>query len=92
MFADRKDKDEAVKRVLDELASHHASMVHDKHYDYIDCLNLGLSVTSLESDQELQDKVLTIHHLYVLSSYKLPQSIKFIESDRGMIFTVSGKK
>ena len=90
MFKNYKNRDAAIARVLDELASHQNSMVHDKHYDYADCKRLGLKVKPLESDQKLQDKVLSIHHSYVLSAYKLPNSIKYIESDKEMSFIISG--
>jgi len=90
MFKYRSNRDIIIEKILEELASHEASMVHDKHYDYEDCRKLGLKVFALEKDQILQDRVLSVHHSYVLSAYKHTNSIKYIESDKGMTFIISG--
>lgn len=92
MFKNSKNKDAIISKILGELASHQASMVHDKHYDYNDCKKLGLKVYALEEDQVMQDHILSIHHAYVLSTYRLPNSIKYIESDKGMSFLVNGNR
>ena len=92
MFKNSRNKDAVISKILGELASHQASMVHDKHYDYNDCKKLGLKVYALEKDQVMQDHILSIHHSYVLSTYKLPNSIKYIESDKGMSFLVTGNR
>jgi len=92
MFKSNKNKDAIISTILGELASHQASMVHDKHYDFKDCKKLGLKVCALEKDQAMQDHILSIHHAYVLSTYKLPNSIKYIESDQGMSFLITGNR
>lgn len=92
MFRNSTRKDEIVTGILSELASHQASMMHNKHYDYDDCKQLGLKVRALEKDQTMQDMVLSIHHAYVLSTYKQANSIKYIESNQGMTFVISGKR
>lgn len=88
---DEEESDKRVDKILGELGSHEASMVHDKHYDSDTCKELGLNVKSLESDQELQDIVLSIHHLYFISTYKQP-SIKYIESNNDMVWVISGNR
>lgn len=92
MFCDSDKKINDIKRVLDEIASHDASKVHDRHYDYEKCKDLGLKVTMLEENQELQDKVLALYHCYLLSIYKIPNSIKYIESSNGQSFIIYGKR
>lgn len=92
MFKKSKNKDKKIKKIIDELASHDASKVHDRHYDYIKCKNLGLKVKMLESDSILQDKVLSIYHSYVLSTYTLSNSIKFIEAHNGNTLTIRGNR
>lgn len=92
MFAEDRSKTRKVKKIMDEIASHDASKVHDRHYDFLRCKELGLNVKELEEQQELQDKVLSLYHSYLLSIYKLPNVIKFIENHNGQTFVISGKR
>lgn len=92
MFKGYRNKQEKVTAILDELASHDASKVHDRHYDYLKCKQLGLKVTALEDDQDLQDAVLSLYHCYLLSVYRLPSAIKFIENQNGQTFVINGKR
>lgn len=92
MFKNSKQKKKKVDSIVNGLASHSFSKLHDKHYDYEDCKKIGLKVVKLESDPSLQDAVLSVHHSYVLSSYVLPGTVKFIENNQGQTFVISGKK
>lgn len=51
-----------------------------------------VKVMKLENDSNLQDKVLSIHHLYLLSTYLLPSAIKFIEAHDGNSLIINGKR
>ena len=53
---------------------------------------LGLNVTALEDNQKLQDAVLSLHHAYICSFYRLPTSIKFIENQNGQTFIINGQR
>lgn len=92
MFKRSRNKEERVKVILDELASHDASKVHDRHYDYVKCKKLGLKVTALEDNQVLQEAVLSLYHCYLLSIYRLPRAIKFIENQNGQTFVINGQR
>lgn len=92
MFKKSPKRQEIVKTILDELASHDASKVHDRHYDYLKCKKLGLKVTALECNQELQEAVLSLYHCYLLSIYRLPNTIKFIENQNGQTFVINGNR
>ena len=92
MFKNSKQKKNKVTAIIQGLASHSSSKLHDKHYDYNDCKKLGLKVVELENDSILQDAVLSIHHSYVLSSYVLPATLKYIENNNGQTFVISGNK
>ena len=92
MFKNSKKKQIKVNNIVNGLASHSSSKLHDKHYDYEDCKKIGLKVVKLESDSILQDAVLSVHHSYVLSSYVLPGTLKYIENNQGQTFVISGKK
>lgn len=92
MFKHSRRKKEKVKTIMDELASHDASKVHDRHYDYLKCKKLGLKVVALEDNQDLQEAVLSLYHCYLLSIYRLQNSIKFIENQNGQTFVINGKR
>lgn len=92
MFNKSKNKDACVKKILDELASHDTSKVHDRHYNLNDCKRIGLKVIPLESDQILQDRVLSLYHSYILTIYRIPTTIKFIENQNKQTFVITGKR
>lgn len=92
MFKHSKVKEEKAKKIIDELLNHDVSKVHDRHYDYERCKNLGLKVISLESDKELQDKVLSLYHTYFLSIYRIGSALKFIENPQGQTIMMSGQR
>ena len=92
MFKKSKNKEIKVKAIVEGLASHSTSKLHDKHFDFDDCKKIGLKVFELEKDSVLQDAVLSVHHSYVLSSYLLPNTLKYIENNNGQTFVISEKK
>lgn len=92
MFKRLKNKEQIVSKILDELASHDNSKVHDRHYNINDCRNIGLKVVPLEKNQLLQDKVLSLYHSYILTIYRMPTTLKFIESQNGQTFIITGKR
>ena len=92
MFKKSKNKEAKAERVLEELASHDTSKVHDRHYNINDCKRIGLKIVSLEADSEMQDKVLSLYHSYILSIYRLPNTIKYIESQNGQTFIIQGQR
>ena len=92
MFKGCRNKQEKATVILDELASHDASKVHDRHYDFLKCKQLGLKVSALEDNQDLQEAVLSLYHCYLLSINRLPTAIKFIENQNGQTFVLSGKR
>lgn len=89
MFKNDFDADKKIEKIMDELSEHESSKVHDRHYDFNKCKDLGLSVTSLENDQKLQDLVLDLYHAYVASTYILKRAIKFIESKDNRTFVIN---
>ena len=89
MFKNQKDAETTIETITKELTSHDASKVHDRHYDYVKCRNLGLKVVELEKDQALQDAVLSMHHSYVLSICHLSSVAKFIENQNGLTIAIT---
>lgn len=87
-----KNKTPIIDGIVDELINHDKSKVHDRHYGFEECNKLKLKVKQLESDPDLQDKVLSLYHSYILSVYLMPNAIKLIEAHNGNSFVISGKR
>ncbi len=86
MFKNEPNKDQIVDGVIKELGSHALTLSHDRHLP-VDILKdrLGLKIQSLESDNDLQDKVLSVHHSCIISLTQTP-AFKIIENHEGKAF------
>ena len=91
MFADDDDKENKIEKILTELCDHSVSKSHARHLPIKKCQDIGLKVISLESDNTLQDLVLSIHHscIHTLSG---TQAFKIIENQNGIAFIQQGQQ
>lgn len=85
MLATEPNKDAIVKTIISELGDHAVSLAHNRHLSAGKCKEMGLKVYDLESDQKLQDKVLSVHHIYFHTLSGTP-AFKIIENQKGMAF------
>lgn len=74
-----------IERIVSSLNEHDASKVHNRHFNFDFCKNIGLNVSMLEDDNTLQDKVLSVHHAYVITFDATP-AVKIIENQNGKSF------
>lgn len=90
MLAAEQDKDTIVENIIRELGDHSVSLAHNRHLSASKCKEIGLRIFDLESDQKLQDKVLSVHHIYfhTLSS---TSAFKIIENQNGMAFILQAQ-
>lgn len=89
MLNDSKDADSDAKAVVEQLTNFKETTEHGHHFLSDKCREMGLKVSDLEEDQELQEHVLSVHHSYV-ASFARVRSIKFIENSIGSSWNVSG--
>ena len=80
MFQNEENKEEIVKHIIENIGSHATTLSHSRHLHIPDLKNMGLKIFELESDQELQDKVLSVHHATIISLSQT-KSIKIIENN-----------
>ena len=85
MFASPDDADKDITKIIQELGDHALTKSHDRHLSLERCREIGLSVASLECDQDLQDAVLSLHHAYMLTFSATP-AFKIIENHKGTAF------
>lgn len=71
---------EKTEHILDILNSNNKS--HARHFNYDLCNQMGLNVERLESNQKLQESVLSLHHSYTIT-FEATSANKIIENQAG---------
>jgi ATP-dependent protease ClpP protease subunit len=85
MFKDRteEDKERIIEKILNGLADHGNSKSHDRHFSSKQCSDFGLKITNLETNEVLQDAVLSLHHAAIYTM-GLPAPLKLFENHLGL--------
>lgn len=86
MFASHKDKQKKAGDVATKLADYHAEKSHSRHIGIAKAQKIGLNITALEDDDNLQDLVLTIHHTF-MHTFDNTSSVKIIANHEGLTMT-----
>lgn len=81
-------RNKKIKKILATLNNPAKTKEHSRHIHFQEASDLGLHVTSLEADQALQEKVLTVHHAY-MATLMMTSTSKLIESHHGKRFILS---
>ena len=82
MFKDHSDPDGDAQHVAQELGRHEQFKLHSRYIARTDAKNLGLHISDLEDDQEVQDLVLSAFHATTHTFAGTP-AVKLIESHEG---------
>jgi Serine dehydrogenase proteinase len=82
MLAGHSDAAARATKLARDLSSSQQHKAHSKHLHYAQCDALGLTVQLLENDQELQERVLTVHHCYIHTTTNTP-AVKIVENHEG---------
>lgn len=90
MLAGNERKDLIVADILRELVDHSVSLAHNRHLAATKCKEIGLTICDLEADQALQDKVLSVHHIYT-HTLAGTGAFKIIENHNGMAFIMQAQ-
>lgn len=80
MFADTDN--ENVDNIVAKLNEHNDSKNHGRHFNIDFCKKIGLKIRAMEDDGPLQDKILTVHHAYMLTLGGT-NAVKIIENQNG---------
>jgi len=81
MLAGQKDGSSIAKKIVDELGDHAVTKSHDRHYSIDQIERLGVRVSELETDNKLQDLVLSYHHA-AIQTFASSNAVKIIENHR----------
>jgi membrane-bound ClpP family serine protease len=85
MFLGDPNADTKANQVMADLGSHAITLSHDRHISLKRAKDAGLNVIALEDNQELQDAVLSIHHIFI-QTLSETAAYKIIENQNGIAF------
>ena len=85
MLNGKADIDTLIEQIKTELCDHAVSLSHSRHLSLTKCKEIGLEILELESDQMLQDLVLSVHHATMQTMFNTP-AFKIIENHNGQAF------
>lgn len=77
-----------IEKLINTLNNPDETKEHSRHIHLNEAIELGLNISKLEDDQDLQEKVLTLHHAY-LATLMMTNTSKLIESHLGKKFILS---
>jgi ClpP class serine protease len=77
--------EERVKKIVSTFSNHTEQKSHSRHISKKECEEVGLSILSLETDQDFQDAVLTTHHAF-MHTFSNTHCVKIIENQQGVAY------
>lgn len=83
MFKDEADPGSKAISVVEQLSNRNAMKTHSRHIGKEQCKDIGLKITDLEGDNDLQDLILTVHHSY-MHTFSSSTAIKIVENHLGI--------
>lgn len=83
MFRGQGDASDKAKKIVHELSSRQKMKTHSRHISKDQCKHIGLNIIDLESDNELQDLVLTVHHAF-MHTFSSSMVLKIVENQNGV--------
>ena len=87
---DRSDKDRKAKinKIVNYLNNNKHTKLHARHINSEKAKSIGLKIVDLEDDNTLQDKVLSVHHAYMITLQNT-NAVKIIENHNGVSYILS---
>ena len=90
MFSNITNKEARVDKILEFLNNNEYTKIHSRHIVNEKAKSIGLKIINLESNDKLQDAVLSIHHCY-MHTFSNSNAVKIIESSIGAATVRIGK-
>lgn len=81
------NKTKKSRKVVEALQDRNRMLTHSRHLGIEECKEIGLNIKQLESDQELQDIVLSIHHSFMIT-FSQTTAIKLNENHEGKTYAL----
>jgi hypothetical protein len=74
-----------VQKIIDTFTNHTIQKSHSRHISKNECQKVGLNISELETNPELQDAVLTTHHAF-MHTFSYTYCVKIIENLHGIAY------
>lgn len=91
MLSGEPDSEEKKRSIINLLCDHKQSAMHNRHFSHDDLEQIGMKIRLMEEDGDLQDKILTLHHAFMVTFQK-SNAVKIIESSNGARWILSSEK
>ncbi|MCA3630488.1 MAG: S49 family peptidase [Methylobacterium sp.] len=85
MFSKSRGRKKKIDSVIKALTDYDEVKLHERQINYKQAKSIGLNVSLIEKDQDLQDLILTVHHCY-MHTLSNTQAFKIIENNLGVAF------
>lgn len=86
MFDKSKSSDrKSISKIVTKLNEHKNSKIHARHLNADFCKKIGLKISMMEDDPNLQDLILSLHHAYMITLDGTP-ALKIIENQNKKAF------
>ncbi len=73
------------KKILKEFSDHKTNKSHARHISKEKCKEIGVSVVDMETDNDLQDLILTVHHSF-MHTFSHSTATKIVENHLGVAY------
>lgn len=88
MASGEANPESAAESIMNELMNYAGQSGHGQHYLAGVCKSMGLKIVDIESDQNVQEDVLSVHHAYI-ATFARTGTIKLIENANGGNWAIS---
>lgn len=78
---------DAAESVIANLMDYSGTTEHSHHFLIDKCIDIGLTIEPIETNQVLQEHILSVHHCY-MASFARSTSLKLIDNSNGQTWTV----
>ena len=85
MFENNPEAQAGVPEIVKGLSDHAVTKSHARHLSFEYCKRIGLNITLMEDTPDLQDAVLSVHHMCI-HTLGATMAIKIIENQEGNAF------
>lgn len=90
MLSAEPDKKKLIDNIIKELGDHSVNKSHARHLSMKKCKDIGLKIIEMEADHEIQDLILSIHHICI-HTLGATNAFKIIENQDGIAFIQSAQ-
>ena len=90
MLQGERNADSIADNIITELSDHGITKSHARHLSISKCKEIGLKIDDMEDDHDIQDAILTVHHIAMLTLQDT-SAVKIIENQNAKAFVLTAR-